>query len=335
MNSCNHLVSVIVPVYGVEQFLTQCIDSILGQTYSNLEVFLIDDGSPDKCPTICDQYSAQDSRVHVIHQTNQGLSAARNTGLSQAHGEFILCVDSDDWIEPELVEKTVDLAIECKSDVVIFRYKNVSENGAQFSTPRDSLNFPVEEYIDPKTALSYIFRMKLPNYAWSYLSRRTLITDKQIRFPEGRQMEDIATTYKIWGAAKKISLLQEDLYNYRTRQGSILSGKNLSYIADCGLSLHEIELYVKNEFPFLLQDNLNMSIQYFISLRFTLYSLRKSMSSVEYKKQDSKLISSIYRRLVVLGYRNLSKTNLVKLVLLRMHLIPLLGKVSEFRNHRP
>jgi glycosyltransferase involved in cell wall biosynthesis len=328
------LVSVIVPVYKVENFLAQCVDSILGQTYHNLEIFLVDDGSPDKCPIICDQYAVRDSRVQVIHQTNRGLSAARNVGIYQARGEFILCVDSDDWIESELVEKTVALAMQSKSDVVVFRYQNVSEDGTRFSTPRDSLNFPLEDSIDSKTALSNIFRMKLPNYAWSYLSRRTLFTDRQIYFPEGRQMEDIATTYRIWGSATRIALLHEDLYNYRIRQGSIIGSKNLSYISDCVLSLCEMELYVENEFPDLRRDNLNMSIQYFISLRFTLYSLRKSLSLNIYKQQESKLTSLIHNRLIILGYENLSKINLVKFVLLQMRLTPLLNKISEYRNRR-
>ena len=101
-------ISIIVPVYRAEKFLPQCIESILGQTYENLEILLVDDGSPDKCGEICDEYAKQDSRICVIHQTNAGESAARNTGLDKASGAYIGFVDADDWIEPKMYERMYD-----------------------------------------------------------------------------------------------------------------------------------------------------------------------------------------------------------------------------------
>ena len=121
-------VSVIVPVYKVEKYLKKCIDSILNQTYRDLEVILVDDGSPDQCGTICDRYGREDSRVHVIHKENGGLSDARNTGVERASGEYILFVDSDDYIEPELVEKTVKAAEKTGCDLVMFDYIREEEN---------------------------------------------------------------------------------------------------------------------------------------------------------------------------------------------------------------
>ena len=103
-------VSIIIPIYNVEQYLRRCVDSVLQQTLENIEIILVDDGSPDNCPLICDQYKAQDNRVKVVHKKNGGLSSARNAGLKIATGEYILFLDSDDWIEPETAEELVSIA---------------------------------------------------------------------------------------------------------------------------------------------------------------------------------------------------------------------------------
>ena len=121
--------SIIVPVYKVEQYLPKCIDSILAQTFSDFELILIDDGSPDRCGRICDEYAAKDSRITVIHQENKGASAARNAGLDLARGEYIGFVDSDDWIEPEMYETMLGKAKEADLDLVICGLNNFSESG--------------------------------------------------------------------------------------------------------------------------------------------------------------------------------------------------------------
>jgi len=115
----NPLITIIVPVYKVEPYLRKCVDSILAQTYTNIEVILVDDGSPDGCPAICDEYKEKDSRVVVIHQKNGGVSAARNAGLDIAKGEYIGFVDSDDWIEPDMYEVLMDIVSKTGSDIVI------------------------------------------------------------------------------------------------------------------------------------------------------------------------------------------------------------------------
>ena len=112
-------ISVIVPVYKVEPYIRKCVDSILGQTFSDIQVILVDDGSPDQCGKICDEYAKQDSRVHVIHQENKGVSAARNAGISLAKGEYIMLVDSDDFITENMLEKMHDCIAESGSDIVI------------------------------------------------------------------------------------------------------------------------------------------------------------------------------------------------------------------------
>ena len=114
----NPLISVIVPVYKVEEYLARCVDSILGQTYRNLEILLVDDGSPDRCGVMCDEYASRDSRIRVIHKENGGLSSARNAAIDAARGEYIGFVDSDDWIEPETYEALLDMALAEKVKLV-------------------------------------------------------------------------------------------------------------------------------------------------------------------------------------------------------------------------
>ena len=126
---CQPKISVIVPVYKVESYLGKCLDSIIGQTYHILEIILIDDGSPDRCGEICDEYAAKDPRIHVIHQQNAGLSAARNAGLDIASGDYIMFVDSDDWVEKNTCETVLMIAQQQQADIVCYGYNEVSSSG--------------------------------------------------------------------------------------------------------------------------------------------------------------------------------------------------------------
>ena len=113
------LISIIIPVYKVEKYLKRCVDSVIGQTYPNLQIILVDDGSPDNCPQICDEYAAQDKRIEVIHQANAGVSNARNNGLKVAKGDYILFIDSDDYIAPDMCEKMLAFAQQTQADIVV------------------------------------------------------------------------------------------------------------------------------------------------------------------------------------------------------------------------
>ena len=123
------LISVIVPVYKVEKFLNRCVESIVNQTYKNLEIILVDDGSPDNCPKMCDEWAQKDKRIKIIHQKNSGVSSARNNGIKQATGDYIAFVDSDDWIEPETYESVLNLALSENADLTFFKYLLIDENG--------------------------------------------------------------------------------------------------------------------------------------------------------------------------------------------------------------
>ena len=235
-------VSVIVPVYKVEKYLKKCIDSILNQTYRDLEVILVDDGSPDQCGAICDRYGREDSRVHVIHKENGGLSDARNTGVECASGEYILFVDSDDYIDPELVEKTVKAAEKTGCDLVMFDYIREEEN---FSLPCYS-ELPEGQVLtlekNPEILISTLS-------AWSKLYKRAFYLECGHWFPKGRLYEDLGSIPKIFLDAKSIVYVRGAFYHYLIRQGSIMTSTALSknftdrtamcrasldYFRDCG-----------------------------------------------------------------------------------------------------
>ena len=128
------MVSVIVPVYKVERYLEQCLVSIVHQSYRNLEILLVDDGSPDNCPQLCDMWAQRDSRIHVIHKPNGGLSDARNAGLRQAHGDLVAFVDSDDWLALDMIEKMTDAMLRNQADMVVVLCQDLVQVKMRFSS---------------------------------------------------------------------------------------------------------------------------------------------------------------------------------------------------------
>lgn len=214
------ILSIIVPVYNVEIFLKQCIDSILSQTFYNFELILVDDGSPDNSGIICDEYSKLDNRIKVVHQENGGLSAARNVGIDIAEGEYIGFVDSDDWIDSEMYEKLYKRAVDEKSDIVACNYYCMDKYGG--IKPR-VLNAIDLEY-DKESAMKEIFTNNILAFsAFNKIYKRDLFDN--LRYKEGIIVEDMDIAYKLVFRSKKISFLKDCLYYYRYNANSILRKK--------------------------------------------------------------------------------------------------------------
>ena len=245
------LISVIVPVYRVEEYLERCVKSILSQTYKNLEVILVDDGSPDQCPAICDACAEKDARVKVIHQENKGLSGARNAGLDAASGEYLAFVDSDDYVSPHFIEELYQLLQDtgCAIGQCRFSYVKgdglVEEGDSAFCIYRgESL---MEQLYGPEEKATCFV------VAWNKLYRAELFKETGIRYPEGRIHEDEATTYRLFHEAKKLAFLDRALYGYYTENGgsitSVFSAKRLQW-----LTAHEerIAFFKKNGYEKLL-----------------------------------------------------------------------------------
>ncbi len=209
------LISVIVPIYRVEAYLPQCVDSLINQTYRNLEIILVDDGSPDRCGEICDAYAGKDSRIRVIHKKNGGLSDARNAGIEAATGAYLAFADSDDWLEPDAYASMLSAAQRHHAALVCAgRYDE--EDG----TSTVGLCPEREELVSGIELVRRIFHWDhLDSAAWDKLYARELFRD--IRYPVGRVVEDVPTTYRLVLLAGGGVLLPKPVYHYRHRSGSI------------------------------------------------------------------------------------------------------------------
>lgn len=215
------VISVIVPIYRVEPYLRQCLDSVVGQTYRKLEIILVDDGSPDHCGSICDEYAAHDARIQVIHKKNGGISSARNAGLAAASGEWIGWVDADDWIEPDMYEYLLLHALSRQADIVVCsRYE-------EYRNRRVFHGWEKEKHMATDQALHALLENRtLNNLLWDRLWKREIF--EGVQFPEGRTYEDIAVMHWLFLRTKLVVCLPEAKYHYRQRPGSIVNDASLA-----------------------------------------------------------------------------------------------------------
>ena len=212
------LITIIVPVYNVEAYLAECVDSILAQTHRNLEILLVDDGSPDRCPQICDEYAQKDSRIRVIHKPNGGLSDARNAALEVARGEYIAFIDSDDWIAPDMMEYLLHGITGYRASIACCEVTNVYTYRMEYK------NLDSDRVYTAEVALNELFFDRMENYACNKLFKAELWKD--VRFPVGRNFEDILTIYKTFERADRISVLREPKYFYRIRTDSLSGSRD-------------------------------------------------------------------------------------------------------------
>ena len=218
--------SIIVPIYNVAPYLRKCMDSLLAQDILDYEIILVDDGSPDECPRICDAYAEKHSNIHVIHQENAGLSAARNTGVAKAQGDYIWFVDSDDYVEPNVLGVLMEQIERDNLDVLRFRYQNVRESGETFAPYKDMTNYNDYSFV-PIDGLSFLNeRMGNQCYAWQFILRAELCQEEI--FTPGIYFEDTDWMPRMLLRVKHVASTELVAYNYLWREGSItLSQKDI------------------------------------------------------------------------------------------------------------
>ncbi len=282
-NNNQPLISIIIPVYKVEPYLRDCIDSCIQQTYKNIEIILVDDGSPDRCPAICDEYAKKDSRIRVLHKTNGGLSDARNEGMKIAKGEWWTFVDSDDVLHPQMIEilydgilKFPDLLISACS------YRRIDENFNSYNTIETTFfDYEINIFSD------FIKRrLTLWVAAWNKLYHHSLF--ENIIFPVGRLYEDIFTTYKIMYKAQRIVYTKSNLYFYRNRTASITGRQTYRNITEKTDALvEELEFFKEKKDKDLIRTGILQILIYYINL------FAKAYKHLKVKKYQKKLISII------------------------------------------
>ncbi len=215
----NDLVSVIIPVYNVGEYLQTCIDSVKRQTYKDLQIILVDDGSTDGSGLICDKAAKEDDRIRVIHRTNGGLSAARNSGIEEAHGEYICFIDSDDWVDESFVERLYQLAEKDNADVAACGYYRTGSEEEAADAVKDREWEKTVHYTNIQAVRELIEEKNVKSVVWNKLFKRKLWL--HTRFPEGRFHEDEFTTYRVLWEASGVVETDRILYFYRERPSSI------------------------------------------------------------------------------------------------------------------
>ncbi len=241
------LVSVIVAVYNAEKYIEKCVDSILSQTYENIEVILVDDGSTDNSPLLCDRYERNDCRVHVIHKINGGLCDARNTGVRYSKGKYITFVDNDDIVNNEFIETLYNICEEYNCDIAMCDYLMTNEKSSLLPPQQ---TFSVKVYNQKEIFKEFFKESNLVRFwvSWDKMYRRELFDE--IQYPIGRIHDDMFTTHKLFGKAEKIAVTNKYLYYYFQREGSITGRNNtIEERIDVIEAIKEEVLFLKdNEF---------------------------------------------------------------------------------------
>lgn len=288
----SELISIIIPIYEVEEYLEKCIESIVSQTYENLEIILVDDGSPDRCPQICDEWEKRDERIKVIHKKNGGLSDARNTGLAVAKGEYIGFVDSDDYIDKEMYEKLYIAMKSENADLAICNLEKVREDGSSIEEESPIKNdvftgaVGLEKICDPCISGWYYVTV------WNKLYHRKILDG--IEFPLGKIHEDEFVIHEILYQCERIVTLEEKLYKYVQRNGSIMSHeygiKNLDAVeAVC----KRVLFYKKNEIT-ENYSNISARLKYLYNIRRLNITMAPSRNEKKRVREIDKMFKACY-----------------------------------------
>ncbi len=232
-SQCPDKITVVIPVYNIDQFLPECLDSVINQSYTNLEILVVNDGSTDDSLRICNEYASKDDRIQVISQENGGLSAARNTAIKAATGKYITFVDSDDYIHPDMIRVLYTKLVKNNADMSVCQFTPVDENSAVIEGERYYAPFVVEG--NGNCMREFFMDTGIKTCAWGKLHRTAVF--EQFMYPVGKYHEDVFTTYRIVDLCEKIVVCSEPMYFYRQRSGSIMhhsfSPKHLDAVHAC------------------------------------------------------------------------------------------------------
>lgn len=284
-------VTVVVAVYNIEKYIEKCIQSIIRQTWKEMEILLVDDGSTDESGNICDQYAKTDDRIRVIHKVNGGISDVRNVGLEEALGTYLLYVDGDDYIAPECVENAVKCAERHKAEVVIFDYQEVEE--ATGRRERWSMEIPREKKLTVKECPSLLITTPCP---WNKLYRMSLWERCGLRYPEGKVYEDLTITPQLLLNAESIVYMDsEPLYSYILREGSIMRSHNFKKSLDNRkTAMENLTAYFKEKEVFDIYKNeleyLMFEHAYFVPTKEVIYYDAHS----EYRDKFRQYVFSVF-----------------------------------------
>lgn len=299
------LISVIVPIYKVEDYINRCINSILSQEYKNLEIILVDDGSPDKCGIICDSYAQLDSRIKVIHKENGGLSDARNAALDIMRGEYVTFIDSDDWVSKYYISNLYKALSSTHATISISGFENVFLDKEIQLDCTSKIN--VKEYSKRECLEKMFYQNEIEINACGKLYYKDLF--KEIRYPVGKLYEDIAVTYKLIDKSEKIAIINNIDYYYFQRTGSIQYEKFNRRKLDAIMHMQEMINFVKTNYPEL---KVAVNCRYFSTISNILFQIKDK----NYNKEKEYLWSELkkVRKNVLFNKRGRKKARIGALI---------------------
>ena len=318
------LISIIVPIYNVEAYLERCLDSLVGQTYSNIEIILVDDGSTDHCPEICDIWERKDPRIKVIHKENGGLSDARNVGIKKVSGDYIIFVDSDDWLHRDMIKILADIRMETNADIVECQAKKVTEY-----VKDDSINFKeinIRQFSSREALEALIDENILKQTVWNKLYKKDVIDC--IQFEYGKYHEDEFWTYQVLARAEKIIFVDIELYYYFQRNDSIMgqafSLNRLDAIEGRYRRLEFLKRYY-NEKEFEVKKNLFFLILYYgqqalmkkekKEIKIYFKTAKEYLSKINFTTEQIREFSFCERIWVEFGRKNLTVICVIRNIL--------------------
>lgn len=309
------LISVIVPVYNVEKYVEKCIESIVNQRYFDLEILLIDDGSTDSSGKICDRYQIRDKRIKVFHKENGGLSDARNYGMKLASGKYIIFIDSDDYLDIEMISLLYSELKESMADISVCGFYEVNEDGSILLKQHDSGK---RVLLDRKEAVKAVVEdREINSYVWNKLFKRELFSG--IEFPFGRYTQDIFIMYQVFNHAEKVVEINRPLYYYLHRSTSIQGSRGHKLDWDQFCAYVEREKQLHSEYPELVPFMVNEVCSFGIGI------YQKFIKDSELIVEDEKRQKEI--RKILIKYRRKAKINCkikVRFYLWMIHYMPLL-----------
>ncbi len=288
------LVSIVVPIYKVEDYLEECVDSLIHQTYTNIEIILVDDGSPDNCGKIVDEYAVKDRRVTAVHKPNGGLSSARNEGMKYAVGDYIAFIDSDDAVDENFIERLLLILRENNADIAACDFDKFSGKQYQRAEAKKTKNGIV--VFSGTEAVHEMYKSDSIGWsAWNKLYKFSLF--EELRYPEGVICEDKATTYKLFLKSERVAYTREPLYHYRIRKDSISGIHSVKFCMD---SL-DINLQMERDFEHNHQEGLvRLAKAYSAKCAFMLYA--SSYRHAEYRNACDRCIDELSRKYSYLRY---------------------------------
>lgn len=310
----NELITIIVPAYNVEKYIKKCVNTIVNQTYRNLEIILVDDGSTDSTGKICDEYEEKDKRIKVIHKENGGLSDARNCGIDIAKGNYILTIDSDDYVDLEIVEFLYNDLKKHNADIStclpLEIYENSSENLKNNCENKNTV-------LDTQTALENLMYLKdVTVSAWGKMYKKELF--ENVRYPKGKLYEDLATTYLLFANAKTVSTNTKKMYYYLIREGSIMSAKFSKNRMDSLYFAEEETVYIKKNFPNIVNSAINKEFmeavvisktvplkKEFLAERKKLSKVLKTNRKIVAKDKKAPINNKVYSIVSIFGIRGI------------------------------